>query len=295
MKNQLCTMQPQKIGEEEALYEHTGVRSGEDKSNKTEAIVNEAPVLALAVPGIRRCVKDGIGGSITVQLHKCTTNDVSISCSSGDAANSRVVEVANPCVEDGTSSTDTRFGVEDDVPIDDENVGDSRVGMAKGAFSSLRARALSINAEQCYNVKGERTSITALPRGSSVIAIKSDKSATMLASQFNGDVKKDYKMPKDSKKKELRLSRTVALTCALIIIIYLVCTTPYAVQIILGGDPLTGYSGFMLFSNSLLNPLVYFFKGYLENKIRKKEKKTVARNQGMAQKTGRRTLTQMTL
>ncbi|XP_065066089.1 uncharacterized protein LOC135691971 [Rhopilema esculentum] len=74
------------------------------------------------------------------------------------------------------------------------------------------------------------------------------------------------------RKRERTLSRTVALTCVLIVFTYLVCTTPYAIQILTGGQPLAGWTGLMLFSNSLFNPLIYFFKGYLETLIRRKEK-----------------------
>ena len=80
------------------------------------------------------------------------------------------------------------------------------------------------------------------------------------------------RLDRAKRKRERTLSRTVALTCVLIVFTYLVCTTPYAIQILTGGHPLAGWTGLMLFSNSLFNPLIYFFKGYLETLIRRKEK-----------------------
>ena len=88
-------------------------------------------------------------------------------------------------------------------------------------------------------------------------------------------------------KNERRVNRKVVLTCVTIVFIYMVCTTPYTVQIMLGGDPLSGFTGFMLFLNSLLNPLVYFYKDYLENKSRERGKRVKTQKQKL-HKTPRR-------
>jgi len=89
---------------------------------------------------------------------------------------------------------------------------------------------------------------------------------------------------------ERRVNRKVVLTCVTIVFIYMVCTTPYTVQIMLGGDPLSGFTGFMLFLNSLLNPLVYFYKDYLENKSRERGKRVKTQKQKLRKTPRRSTL-----
>ena len=72
--------------------------------------------------------------------------------------------------------------------------------------------------------------------------------------------------------------KTVALTCLLVVVTYLICTTPYAVRVIMGKNPLVEWTGVLLFCNSIANPIVYFFKGYLKRKSQQKQVKRDLQN-----------------
>eukprot|EP00794_Sanderia_malayensis_P012742 gene12742-14048_t len=67
--------------------------------------------------------------------------------------------------------------------------------------------------------------------------------------------------------RERKTNLTVLVTCVLVVCAYLVFTTPFAVRILKGKKPLNEYSGIMLFSNSIVNPLIYYFKGFWERKV----------------------------
>ena len=156
-----------------------------------------------------------------------------------------------------------------------------------------RSHSLTANAEKNSRSLSCGNAVD-LQIGSIAVEPKMDFSVTTLGSDekkkestADGTYRKVSRIQKVISKKERNLNKTVALTCVIIVFVYLICTTPYAIQIILGGDPLSGYTGFMLFSNSLFNPLVYFFKGYLESKIRKKDRRTKAAHQKLLTRTVR--------
>lgn len=71
---------------------------------------------------------------------------------------------------------------------------------------------------------------------------------------------------------QYRKERHIFYTCCLVAITYMLCSYPFAIEYLIRRDAeaITYISRFALFSNSFFNPLVYFFKGYLDRKRRQR-------------------------
>ena len=156
--------------------------------------------------------------------------------------------------------------------------------------SGFRIKSLMKRVNNQEKTAGRRRCETTVSQNSTSFATTGTTDISRIGSQSAG-VDREKKSAKQSSrhvkyttraKRERHQNRTVAITCILVVLVYLVCTTPYTFQIMLDGDALSGYTGLMLFLNSLFNPLIYFYKGYLENKIRRRDRQAKARNQALA-------------
>ncbi len=63
--------------------------------------------------------------------------------------------------------------------------------------------------------------------------------------------------------------RAVLITSFLVVLSFVVCTAPFVVAVLIAGSYVRAFS-FIIFLNSALNPLVYFFKSFIEKRLRSK-------------------------
>ena len=68
----------------------------------------------------------------------------------------------------------------------------------------------------------------------------------------------------------------ITITCVLVVAVFAVCSIPYAIDIIISNSPSLPIKTFLV--NTILDPLIYFFKGYVQNKIRTKERNQMGGN-----------------
>ena len=68
----------------------------------------------------------------------------------------------------------------------------------------------------------------------------------------------------------------ITITCVLVVAAFAVCSIPYAIDIIISNTPSLPIKTFLV--NTILDPLIYFFKGYVQNKIRNKERNQIGGN-----------------
>ena len=70
---------------------------------------------------------------------------------------------------------------------------------------------------------------------------------------------------------QYKTERNIFYTCCLVSVTFILCTDPFAIEFLIKSDvgKVSFASNFLLFLNSLFDPFIYFFKGYLERKARK--------------------------
>eukprot|EP00112_Aurelia_sp_Birch-Aquarium-sp1_P008489 Seg1936.7 transcript_id=Seg1936.7/GoldUCD/mRNA.D3Y31 product="Mas-related G-protein coupled receptor member A8" protein_id=Seg1936.7/GoldUCD/D3Y31 len=81
--------------------------------------------------------------------------------------------------------------------------------------------------------------------------------------------KKDYKMSPSTCRKAFRKEKATIIVCSLVSATFLTCNIPTIVALYRG--KLNGASVILLCLNSVMNPLIYFFKGYVEKRYSKKK------------------------
>lgn len=62
----------------------------------------------------------------------------------------------------------------------------------------------------------------------------------------------------------------ITITCVLVVAAFALCSIPFAIDIITSNTPSLPIKTFLV--NTILDPLIYFFKGYVQNKIRNNER-----------------------
>ncbi len=69
---------------------------------------------------------------------------------------------------------------------------------------------------------------------------------------------------------EHKQERNILCTCCLVTLSYIACSYPFSIEVFArqGGDSISFASKLILFLNSAMNPLVYFFKGFLEKRVK---------------------------
>ena len=74
-------------------------------------------------------------------------------------------------------------------------------------------------------------------------------------------------------KQDIKIQNIVVLsTCVLVVITYMICFLPYAISYLMGKQfEIYDYNALLVYSNTALDPLVYFFKKYLGMSLTKRE------------------------
>eukprot|EP00112_Aurelia_sp_Birch-Aquarium-sp1_P008486 Seg1936.4 transcript_id=Seg1936.4/GoldUCD/mRNA.D3Y31 product="Cephalotocin receptor 2" protein_id=Seg1936.4/GoldUCD/D3Y31 len=81
--------------------------------------------------------------------------------------------------------------------------------------------------------------------------------------------KEDYQRRPNTSKKAFRKEKATVIVCWLVSGTFLLCNIPYIVGLYLG--KMNVASAILLCLNSVMNPLIYFFKGYVEKRYSKKK------------------------
>lgn len=78
--------------------------------------------------------------------------------------------------------------------------------------------------------------------------------------------------------------RTLFMTCCLVLLSYIICMYPISIEILLRSrvTDLSAPSQMLLLSNSILNPMVYFYKGLCDRRVRNAESEDGGRNSGQS-------------
>lgn len=79
-----------------------------------------------------------------------------------------------------------------------------------------------------------------------------------------------------------KAEKTMFITCCLVLLSYIICLYPISIELLARSnvEDLSTVSQLLLLSNSALNPLVYFYKGYTDRRNRQKKTEDRPRNSG---------------
>ena len=79
---------------------------------------------------------------------------------------------------------------------------------------------------------------------------------------------------------QCRKERTMLITCCLVLSSYILCIYPASIETVIAKDTsdISSISKVLLLTNSALNPLVYFFKGYRERRMRDNRREQLMRD-----------------
>ena len=85
------------------------------------------------------------------------------------------------------------------------------------------------------------------------------------------------KADRDSSFRTFKQQQPIIATCLLVVICYMLCTCPFAIELIMRKDK--SRLAILFFANTAIDPMVYFFKGFLERKMKMKSLKRPTKKQ----------------